>query len=96
MDKSTPRPIATPVFHEAAGMVFGCDHVLVGVVEDEYRDELIRAVNRIDAFDALVEALRPFADLGVGSGPGELSETYKIERNAIRAARAALALAKET
>lgn len=39
----------------------------------------------------LIEALKPFADLGVGSGPGEETETYRITRDAIRNARAVIA-----
>jgi hypothetical protein len=81
IDKSTPRPITDEMIAEQ---------------DDRLAEQLARlgeAVARsVVVRDALVAALRPFANLGVGSGPGELSETYKIERNAIRAARAALAL----
>lgn len=38
----------------------------------------------------LRSALKPFADLGVGSGPDEQQDSYRIEYRAIRAARAAL------
>jgi hypothetical protein len=38
----------------------------------------------------VVAALKPFADLGVGSGPGYETETYRITRDAIREARDAL------
>lgn len=37
----------------------------------------------------LYAALKVFADLGVGCGPGYETETYRITRDAIRAARAA-------
>jgi hypothetical protein len=40
--------------------------------------------------DDLRNALKVFADLGVGSGPDHETETYQIERGAIRKARAAL------
>jgi hypothetical protein len=36
------------------------------------------------------KALTPFADLGVGSGPDDQQDNYRIEYRAIRAARAAL------
>lgn len=36
------------------------------------------------------KALKVFADLGVGSGPDHETETYQIERGAIRNARAVL------
>lgn len=41
----------------------------------------------------LADALRPFANLGVGSGPDEEydSQPYRVTRGAIRTARAALA-----
>lgn len=38
----------------------------------------------------LADAIKPFADLGVGSGPEHETETYRIERGAIRNARRAL------
>jgi len=49
-----------------------------------------------NAISALEAALRPFADLGVGSGPdGEVDAApYHILRGAIRNARTALAKAR--
>lgn len=38
----------------------------------------------------MIAALKPFANLGVGSGPDEGVETYRIERSYIRAARRAV------
>lgn len=38
----------------------------------------------------MAAALKPFADLGVGSGPDHQADNYKIEYGAIRAARSAL------
>lgn len=51
---------------------------------------------RIAATSELVEALKPFADLGVGSGPDDEHDahSYRILRGAIRKARAALAKAE--
>lgn len=49
------------------------------------------AYERMAARNIQVEgALKPFADLGVGSGPEDETETYRITRKAIRDARAAL------
>lgn len=57
----------------------------------EHASTIALAVN---SHSALMAALKPFADLGVGSGPGEGTETYRITREAIRNARAALDAAK--
>ncbi len=38
----------------------------------------------------LLEALKAFSEMGVGSGPDEEQEVYRIERGAIRKARAAV------
>jgi hypothetical protein len=52
---------------------------------------------RAKAFDAMKEALEPFANLGVGEGPDDEYDLapYRILRGAIRKARAALSLSKE-
>lgn len=50
------------------------------VLMDEMADEIER----------LRAALKPFADLGVGSGEGYETENYRITRDAIRNARLAL------
>jgi hypothetical protein len=38
----------------------------------------------------LSEAIKPFADLGIGSGPDDQQDSYKIEYGAIRSARSAI------
>lgn len=54
---------------------------------DEYERRLSDAKWKIARLQV---ALKPFADLGVGSGPDYETEDYKIERSAILFARVAL------
>jgi len=60
------------------------------------REELIANARLIAAAPDMLEALKPFADLGVGSGPDDEvdAHSYRILRGAIRRARAALAKAE--
>ena len=57
-------------------------------------EENIALIAELDALNRRVEvmreALKPFADLGVSSGPDYQIDRYSIEFGAIRAARAAL------
>lgn len=55
--------------------------------------EELGGVDPLTLRSPLLKALKPFADLGVGSGPDYETETYRIERKAIREARAALGAA---
>lgn len=100
MDKSTPRPWHIESWSPSLeGWLIADDAngwTLCLRSEWPARAEMSAAnaaliVKAVNAHEALVAALLPFANLGVGSGPGELCETYKIERDAIRKARAALA-----
>lgn len=57
---------------------------------EQVREALADAANRIQALEA---ALKPFADLGVGSGPDDENDAapYRLTRGSIRDARKALA-----
>lgn len=62
----------------------------------DFRAGLVKAKNfgiaheMCDEIERLRTALKPFADLGVGSGEGYETENYRITRDAIRNARLAL------
>lgn len=62
--------------------------------QSDYESALLKANTEISETIAcngrLVTALKAFADLGVGSGPDYETETYKIERGAIKRARSAI------
>lgn len=67
---------------------------IAAIISDELNDPRITweaidaAAKRIIAGEAsLRAALKPFADLGVGSGPDTQQDSYRIEYGAIRAAR---------
>lgn len=57
--------------------------------ENGYNPKTIEKIYR-ERLTQLLKVLKPFADLGVGSGPDHETETYRIERGAIRNARAAV------
>lgn len=63
---------------------------VVSAVSDVNIPDAVRAAKLLNAVYKLADAVRPFANLGVGSGPCYETEHYYITRDAIRNARAAL------
>lgn len=66
----------------------------IRIKPDRYAAQTIAVqVLKRAGFDELVEALKPFADLGVGQGPDDEHDAhpYRLTRGSIRKAREALA-----
>jgi hypothetical protein len=88
-----PDANGQPIVRAEHFEVATCWHHCVGSIEREARAN----ARLIAAAPDLLAALKPFADLGVSSGPDDEWDTapYRLTRGAIRAARAALAKASE-
>ena len=78
-----------PGMHTNGGCRCSTDPLKMRQTVHAYKGAVAEQAQEIER---LREALRPFADLGVGSGPDYEHDTqpYRITRGAIRKARAAL------